>query len=577
MTDLTRRDFLKFMGLGTAGIASALALASCSNGDEPAGNSNNAADPGSSNTASSDTSDVGQMETTTTVDLTTSGSKNGDVKAGPDGGDKRTLVVAAAKATETLDPFYATGAGAQRLATLLYAPMWDLAYGGSEDVGVGVKSWSLEDDDTTVVFELHDNIYDHNGNQYTMDDVMWYREYYTGVVGKKLSHILDMEKIDTYKGKIKMKLPYYPGYLTASIGFNMFTQASYEAAGDEGFRNRPVGTLNYKCIDFVSGASSTFEHTYEYWGNTDDLLPHRFGNTDFVRLDVITEESQIATALRTNTIQGYDIQVSTAEDFLADPGNVDVKKYPSLYPSFLQFNMYPGSIFADNKALREAIAYGINWEDVAYAATMGHGSYTGVIGHDALAGYNKDWETDGTAWHYDKELAKQKLEEAGYKPGELTIKFTYNQTPNDFAVMQQNLDEIGITLEMELLDEVTYMTRRGQANTLEWDIMGHDVVPKGFITNIFYNMSDNTSYEWGQVNGANDQEMYDLAVAARYGTQEDIDKAYHALVERVWYIPRFNGNSFIGSYNKIEQIVVDSSQELVGQAALFADDYDIYY
>ncbi len=577
MTELSRRDFLKVLGLGTAGAASTLALASCTSGGDTTTGTTGGTTAGTTGGTSTGTTDVATMETTTQNDLTATGALKGNVTKGADAAD-RTLVVVAAKTFETLDPFYATGAMAQRQYTLMFTPLWDLEYGKGEDVGVGVKSFSFEDDDTTVVFELHDNIVDNEGNNYTMDDLLWYYNKYTGELGKKLADTLSIEKLDTYKGKIKMKLKYYPGYL--SIGkfpSLIFTQKGYESRGDEGFRTDPVGTARYKCIDFISGSSATFEQTYQYWGDPSVLLPHRAANVDFIRFDIITEEAQIANALRSGEIQAYDIQVSTAEDFLNNPGNITVHKYPSLYPSFLEFNMYPGSIFSDNLALRQAIAYGINWDDVAYAATMGYGSATGVIGHSGLAGYNTDWETDGTAWHYDPELAKQKLAEAGYQPGELTIKFTYNQTPNDFAVMQEYLKQIGINLEMDLLDEVTYMAKRGQANTLEWDIMGMDVVPKGFITNIFYNMCNNADYEWGQVNGANDQELHDLATAARYGTQEDIDKCYHALVERCWFIPRFNGNSFIGSYNKIEQVVVNSSQELIGQASIFADDYDVYY
>ena len=134
---------------------------------------------------------------------------------------------------------------ARRYGYCHFSTLWDLEYGTGEDVGVAVKSWDFEDDGQTVVFELYDNIYDYDGNNYTMDDLVWYVDYYTGPVGKKLSNILGVEKIDTYKGKINMKLKYYPGYLAASVSFNVFTRAAYEAAGDEGFRTYAVGTGRY--------------------------------------------------------------------------------------------------------------------------------------------------------------------------------------------------------------------------------------------------------------------------------------------------------------------------------------------
>ncbi len=580
MTDLTRRDFLKYMGLGAAGVAGAVALAACGgNNANTATNSeggNTASNPGTGSSAGG--SSIDTAETVTSLDLTTSGEKNGNVTMGPDS-DKLTMVAVAAKTFETLDPFFLGGSMNARIKTMLWTPLWDMPYSGSEDKGIAVKEWSFEDDGKTVVFELYDNIVDMEGNNYTMDDMMWFADYTVNVLGKNLRDVLSVESTGKYTGKLHMKQKYFPGYLSSSVSIVCVTQKAYEAAGDEGFRSNPVTTGRYKAIDFVSGAYAVFQQTYKYWGDLEALTPQRAANVDVCRYDVITEESQIATALRTNTIQAYDIQVSTAEDFYADPGNVNVFKFPALFPSFLMFNMYPGSKFADNKALREAVAYAINWEDVAYAATMGYGSSTGVIGHEALAGYNKDWETDGSAIHYDPDLAKQKLEEAGYKPGELTLKFSYNQTPNEFAVMQENLSQIGINLEMALLDEVTYLDKRNRADLLEWDLMGSDFVPKGFVTNILFGMGDITSaQQWdGQICGAHDEEVGELVLAARYGTQEDIDKAYHALMDRLWYIPRFNGNGFIGAYNKIERVVVDSSQELCGQACLFADDYDVFY
>lgn len=567
MTELSRRDFLKFLSLGTAGAVGAVALAGCATEDQPVNEDVVTEEP---------KVDLGGSVTFEENDVTTSGDLGGNVTRGKDA-EQRTLIASASKTFETMDPFYATGQMAQRMWAMCLDPLWDFAYATSDELGVGVKEWSYEEDDTVVVFELHDNIYDYEGNHYTADDLMWYYEYYTGVVGKNITNVISIEKTGTYTGKVKMKNKHYAGNLPTLW---MFTQAAYEAAGDEGFRTNIVGTGLYKCSDFVSGSSALFEQTYTYWGDTEkirELLPHKAANYDFVRYDVITEETQIANALRINTIQVYDIQVSTAEDFVADPGNLVVHRYPAMYPSYLEFNMYPGSIFADNKALREAIAYGINWDDVAYAATMGYGNATGVIGYSGIAGYNPEWETDGSAYYYDKELAAQKLEDAGYKPGELTIKFTYNKTPNDFAVMQANLADIGIDLQMDLLDEVTYMAKRGQANTLEWDILGFDTMAKGFVMNILYTFTDNTNYEWGQMNGANDQEMHDLGVAARYGTQEDIDRCYHAMMDRVWYLPRFNDISFIASYNKVEQIIVNNSQQLMAQACLATDDYDVFY
>lgn len=106
------------------------------------------------------------------------------------------------------------------------------------------------------------------------------------------------------------------------------------------FRSDPVTSGQYKAIDFTSGASATFMQTYNYWGDPSRLGKHRAANVDVCRFDVITENSQIETALSTNTIQTADITASIAEDFTKS-GDVQV---------VLTAESYPGRVHAEQRS-----------------------------------------------------------------------------------------------------------------------------------------------------------------------------------------------------------------------------------
>lgn len=49
------------------------------------------------------------------------------------------------------------------------------------------------------------------------------------------------------------------------------------------------------------------------------------------------------------------------------------------------------------------------------------------------------------------------------------------------------------------------------------------------------------------------------------------------LMDRLYYIPTWNDNAYCATYSKIESVVKDASLELIAQASIFADDYDVYY
>jgi ABC-type transport system substrate-binding protein len=318
-----------------------------------------------------------------------------------------------------------------------------------------------------------------------------------------------------------------------------------------------------------------FQQTYNYWGDFSRLPAHRQPHVDVVAFDVITEDSQIQTALATNGIQLGEISSSVAEDFKKD-GSVQVFQFPQAYPSVYVLNMYPGSVFADNPALREAVAYALDMDSICRAETRGTGKNNGTYGFDGLAGYNTAWEHK--YWEYDVEKAKAKLKEAGYTPGRLKLRILTNGGINGLTVAQANLADIGVGLEINLQEETQFLTTRTQPNLLTWDMCMYGTVPRGFMMNVFNSLNDIRMYDWGTMGGTKDQALFDLTQKVLYDqTRENIDAVFKATIEKLNYIPLYQGFDFVGTNNKIEAPIRGNDQETAAHASLFADDYDIYY
>lgn len=525
--------------------------------------------PAAADTPADEPAVIGGEEVITGNDAVATGSKNGNVTMGPDS-DKKTMVVVASKSFETLDPMFASGAVAARMRSCLWDGMWDMELGGSEEVGICAKEWSFSEDGLTVYAEMYDNVYDSEGNHITASDFEFaYNKY---LENKTLANLTSWVATGEYTMEIGLKYPYYPGYLAQAT--QQVVALDSEAYDPERFRSDPVTTGQYKVVDFTSGASATFMQTYNYWGDPERLPAHRKANVDVVRFDVITENSQIETALSTNSIQAADITANIAENFANS--DVQVMKFPESYPSTFMLNNASGSIFEGNKALREAVAYALDYESMCLAATRGAGKVTRVFGNDTLAGYTTDFAPLG--YTHDVEMAKAKLEEAGYKPGEVTLRYVTNINNEVPLVAQASLAEAGINMEIVLVDETQFLTTRQEADQLTWDILFLEIVPRGFLTNILYTMTDINSFPFGMYCGANDTELFEAVKTARYSqSTEDIKAAYEMLMDRLYYIPTWENYGYAGAYGKIEGIVKDASLELIAQASIFADDYDVFY
>ena len=366
----------------------------------------------------------------------------------------------------------------------------------------------------------------------------------------------------------------YPTFVDSNCSFSIVSQAAYD---ETTFVSQPVATGQYKVTEFVAGSKLVMEKVDNHWQTDESLIPEPYkARIDVLEYNVLTESSQIQTALEMGTIQCSDISITAANAFMAGD-EIQVQEYTEKYPGLIMFNLKDG-VFADNLALRQAVLYAIDLVGLAQVTTQGTGHQAYSIGNESLAGYQESWESENY-YDYDLDKAKELLDEAGYEAGDLTIKILTGSSESNtmpVQIIQAYLYELGINVEIDALDNTTYIAQR-TAYTGDWDICYNGLVPKGYYMNGARMVADATNYEEGNMFGLNSEELQEIFEAALYGgSDEEIDAFHQYITDNAYLYGLSVGKIFYGLHPGIETMVFSCDGEICPQAFILNDQYDVY-
>ena len=224
--------------------------------------------------------------------------------------------------------------------------------------------WSWENDNTDLVFTLRDDVFFHNGEKMTAEDVAF---SYNTIIGAgyadcATSAMDSMEVRDDSHVVLHFKSEYGPALEACATDYMcVFPQAYYEADPD-GFTRNPCGTGPYKFVEWVAGDRITMTSNEEYWQGTPAIKDITFK---------VFEDASIGTlALESGEI---DVHIappqSDVQNILANP-DLQYDETLSTTTTWVIFNF--NGIFADEN-LRLAVAHAIDKEDVMWGAIDGGG------------------------------------------------------------------------------------------------------------------------------------------------------------------------------------------------------------
>ncbi|MEQ7006297.1 ABC transporter substrate-binding protein [Actinopolymorpha sp. B17G11] len=333
-------------------------------------------------------------------------------------------------------------------------------------------SWEISDDKTRWTFKLREGVTFHDGTPFNADAVIFQInrmkdpefEYYSEAdaprAGNFFRFFKSWKKIDDTTIEITTTQPY--AWLLWDLAHTYIpSPTAVKKYGNEDYNAHASGTGPFKIAKYVDGEVMELVANNDYWRGRP-------------KLDKIVLLPQPEPAARMAAVQAGEVDWSEVpspdalEQLKAEGFQVLLGKYPhGIMP---RFNMFRPP-FKDNLKLRQALNYALDRKgtaalinDVGYPA-----SQFVYDGHP-------DFTRDRPGYSYDPAKAKKLLAEAGYKPGELKLKFGYttggsgNMFPEPMMQkLQSDFKAIGVDVELAPMEWNTLLTVGIEGlNTKQW-------------------------------------------------------------------------------------------------------------
>ena len=427
-----------------------------------------------------------------------------------------------------------------------------------------LKEWHYEEDGTTFVMECRDDVYFANGDQMTGDDVLFSiktlvdREtnqaaYYATVDWDK-SYVSE----DGFTVYLANTQEFGPGIINMGVVYLLDQSWCVETGFDniDPWLNAPNGSGPYEVAEYVTDSYVTLKRRDSYWGE--------FTGADTVKINHYAEDSAMYMALETGEI---DLALNIAEsDYSRALTDDKIAVMTTHEGENILLALDNNNQYMKDENVRLAIAYGVNWQDVAESARGELAEVPGSI-ITSVSPYYKDTGV----YEYDLEKAKQYMEAAGYVTDGSTVNFTLNMTTVDQAVktnaatvIQFYLQQLGINLQMNFTDFPTafsaWLTEGGTDLNFQDSDTG-SVCGEPYISLRFF-PAELATFPFAAIS---DETFVTLYKEANYTTDDDVRKEKYAELQqyvhdRAMIIPLYESVDAV-AYNpeKIESVSLHSA------------------
>ncbi len=340
-----------------------------------------------------------------------------------------------------------------------------------EYVGDLAQEIKTSDDGKIITFILRDNVMFQNGKilssadvKYTFDELFKSNSYksnafFETIDNNKIPHITSIETPDGKTAIFTLSRAALKNQLLS----NLVTIPIIPEGTVAEQSTQPIGTGPFNFVSFDQSQNIVeFEANPNYWEGAPKIQK--------LRLKTITDASSLQAELQSGGIDIAPLPSNLSPDTLKSLSNIPnlkVEPFTGSNIQYLQFNTQSAPF--NNVKLRQAVAYSINRENIIKEllydqATIAHS----ILPVDSWA-YNA-----GTKYSFDLDKAKQLLRESGYKGEPVKFKFASGgAATNQYAqVIQNSLAQIGLNVEIEPLERLTFLTQLGlgqyQMSTSIW-------------------------------------------------------------------------------------------------------------
>ena len=359
--------------------------------------------------------------------------------------EKKVVRTCIASEPDNLDPWKSDAGDTAAIMMNVFEGLVSFNEDGDYIPGIANK-WDISDDGLTYTFTLRDDVYFHNGNKLTMEDVIYSYDNYTGKeTGKPLSSKFEIiesyEAVDdlTFKITLKEKSSAFLGFTNEAILPKDYTE-------QESF---PIGTGPFKFAEYIPGQKVVFEKNESYYNDA------KKAKIDGVEVFIMSDYSAIVSALKSGQLDLAMIMPDNIET-LQNDFNIMTSAQNMVQLLGLNNKVKP----FDDERVRKAISYAVDKEEIIKGAFDGYGTEIYSNFSPVLKNYYNDELSE--VYTYDIEKAKELLKEAGYENGfdmKITVPGNYVQHMDSAQIVAQQLKKIGINVEIETIEWATWLDR----------------------------------------------------------------------------------------------------------------------
>lgn len=315
------------------------------------------------------------------------------------------------------------------------------------------RDWTISEDGTVYTFELREDVYFHNGDKFTAEDVYftWERGQGSDITYREdFLAVADMNIIDEYTVEVLLDEPNAMLLLQMNEHWGILSKDYHEEVGEDGYMQFPIGTGPFKFVEWRAGDRIELEAFEDYW---DAGYP----KLDRVVYRPIPESSTRYAALMADEIDIVSgLAPEQAESIMAVEDDEDVRlvSYPHDRVFYITFNNMTTGIGTpiEDQKVRQAMSYAIDYDLIIERIFDGHAERTAGFVVPGNLGYDPSIEP----YPYDPEKALELLADAGYPDG-FSIEMagpsdTYVNFEDVLQAVAGFWGEIGVEVDLEFME-----------------------------------------------------------------------------------------------------------------------------
>jgi peptide/nickel transport system substrate-binding protein len=392
--------------------------------------------------------DEGESSTTDAAPGTT--AAGGEAPATTAGGGAPqaggTLRIASQKPGSPLDPVAMDNLGAYTPVTTSFEYLCGKGEGAALAPMLATE-WSPNDDGSVWTFKLREGVTWHDGSPFTSADVVATLDRLAP--GNLQAYIVEgaAKAIDDLTVEVTLNAPdgQFPYQVSLWNPQSLITPADYELGTT--LDARPTGTGAFKLESFDPATSAVFVRNESWWGGVPSLEKLEFIFSDDIQTQITGVLGGQADAIVLFAVQGGDALLNNDE--------IVVESIPGAAHRQLWMNTREGT-FVDKK-VRQAIAYGINRQELIDVVLKGRGS----IGNDhPIAPVYEFFDAAQPQREQDIDKAKALMAEAGVESLDIVMHVPdLIEIPQLAELMQTQLKEIGVNVTLNVESTDTFYSR----------------------------------------------------------------------------------------------------------------------